>query len=171
MNYSKRTIRIHWIAAFLLIKMLTTGMIMEEMEASQSKLNLLTLHIILGVITGVVSIYRFIHHSKEKKNLAIPKPLETERKWQNGLKSFTHGILRNLPMGLTITGILAIFLSDLLPILLTNELTLFSKHETITVGIAHGILSKIYLVFLLFYLGGILHYALIKKENSLKRIL
>lgn len=49
-KYSKGTIIIHWLSFLLIIALIPTGIIMEDMEPGVVKINLLRLHALVGII-------------------------------------------------------------------------------------------------------------------------
>lgn len=72
-KYSKGTIIIHWLSFLLIIALIPMGFIMEEMEQETAKLNLLRLHMIVGIIVFVLTLVCIWFFFRQKR----PAKLET----------------------------------------------------------------------------------------------
>lgn len=169
-KYSKLTIVIHWVSALLIIGMIVTGMAMEDAPASANKVWNLQIHFTLGIFVALLSAFRVILYMLEQKRKIYPKALDTGNKIKNTVQKITHLFLRQLLMGLSITGFLALFLSGLFPVVMSGKVEAFEAYQSGNVNIAHAILSKVYMLLFIIHLAGIVQYIWLSKQNIFKRI-
>jgi len=168
--YTRLTIRLHWIAACMIIGMMVTGMLMEDTTPTLGKILLLRIHVILGLATSLISMYRIWWHGQERKQGAIPPPPTYLSPRAKQMRNLVHLGLRNMMMGLSITGILGLLLSPLTTVVLEGVLGPYLDFEAEGVHIAHAILSKIYLLLFLLHIGGIGRSTLMRKGNPFARM-
>lgn len=161
---------IHWICALLIIGMIMTGLAMEEAPNDLNKINNLRIHVILGIVVSILSVFRIFQHNYFKKKQLLPKAQDSGSKLINTIKSIVHLALRNMMMGLAITGFLTILLSDYIELILSANPAIYERINKGGVFTAHAILSKIYLLLFILHLAGIGRYIILKRKNILKRI-
>lgn len=169
-KYSKLTIRIHWVSALLIIGMIITGMAMEDAPANAAKVLNLRIHFGLGILVALLSVFRVGWYFHEKKRKTYPTNLDTGNKIQNVLQKITHLMLRQLLMGLSITGFLALFMSGLFRVVVSGKVTAFQGYQLGGVNVAHAVLSKVYLMLFIIHLVGIGQHIWTTKQNVFKRI-
>jgi len=170
-KYSKQSVWVHWLSAVLIIAMIVTGQNMEEAPADAAKVLMLQIHVVTGLAAFALTIYRLFLYSFEKKKNLYPTPLQESKKWKANTQKWTHFALRNLLMGLSITGILALFLTNLFPVFIEGNPDLYTQFQDSGVHTAHAILSKIYILLFLVHLIGIVQHIIFQKQNVFKRII
>ena len=122
-KYTSKTIWVHWLSAILIIGMMITGMSMEDAPNDLTKVRNLQIHFGLGLLVSIFSAYRVWLYAKEKRSGLYPAPLDTHSAWKNRLQDITHFVLRNMLIGLTITGFIALFLSARCIVVISRDRT------------------------------------------------
>lgn len=108
-KYSKETILIHWISFLPIVLLIPTGFIMSNMETGVIRLNLLKLHMIIGIMIFVLTLIRIRLFFCSKR----PSKLETGSSLHNKLVVYIENSFYFVLIFLCISGILSIILSSL----------------------------------------------------------
>ncbi|WP_430615239.1 cytochrome b/b6 domain-containing protein [Flavobacterium sp. JP2137] len=167
-KYSKGTIIIHWVSFMLIILLIPTGFIMGNMEAGIAKLNLLRVHMFVGILVFALTLVRVWFFFRHKR----PSRLETGNSLHNKLVIWIENSFYYILILLCITGIATIAMGNLGEALQRADASLLPRNLDIPPLNAHKALSILLIALLIGHIGGVVnHYLKNKKENTLKRIL
>lgn len=162
-SYSRTVQGFHWLSTLLILTLLLTGLVMTDMADSLGKTNLYRVHVALGMLILLITVFRVIWRFKDRdpEMLSGLSSLHTL-----GLKVI-HILLYVLLFVLIVSGIGIIALSGL-GWSLTNI-----TPEAISKGIppifTHGIVSKLYILLFIVHLVGVLIYQF-KKSDIMSRM-
>lgn len=165
-KYSKRVIAIHWISAILILALFPMGKYMSGLEASE-KMTLIKVHAILGIIVFLATIFRSYFFFKDKR----PDDLKTGSKLNDKLAIWVHNAFYFLLLAIGITGIATMVLGGYGEALMNNSSELIKNGEEIAPLKGHGILALIMMILLVLHVVGVIKHYVLKKENTLKRII
>ncbi len=144
---------------------------MEEAPNNIEKIFNLRIHIMTGLVVAALSIIRIIQFSSFGKRKMIPAPLDSGSKFSNALKSMVHLVLRNMLIGLSITGVLTMWLGGYISVALSGDPSDYENTQQTEVFTAHAVLSKVYLLLFIVHIIGIIRYGIVKRQNSLSRMI
>lgn len=165
-KYSKGTIIIHWLSFLLIIALIPTGIIMEDMEPGVAKINLLRLHALVGVIVFVLTLVRVWFFFRHKR----PSKLETGSTIHNKLVVWIENSFYYLLILLCITGIATIVMGNLGEALQSNDASLLPKSLDIPPLYVHKASAMLLIILLLGHIGGVINHYVKNKKNTIKRI-
>jgi len=165
-KYSKSTVTLHWINGALLLFLLITGtFVLSQIPNGIEKIDSFRMHMIIGIITVIISIVRIINILKTKE----PQKLEMSP-FRAKMMKFNHIAIYVLIVGIGMSGILLAQTTSL------GEIVFFGAQKEIyahmgdfTMGMAHGILTKVLIVMIIMHVAGVVAYSL-QKRNIIKRM-
>lgn len=166
-KYTKSTIIIHWIQGLLILFILVTGsFVLSEMPNTIEKLSSFKTHMILGLIITILTIIRIINIIKSPK----PQALEVSA-FRQKLINFNHISIYIVLLIIGISGILLSKGSGLGEMIFFGiESQLYDSFKDYSMGIVHGILTKVLLFLILMHIIGIISYKIKTKVNPVKRM-
>ncbi len=165
-KYGKGIIIIHWVSALLIFVLIPTGFIMANAEASETKVSLLRVHVVIGMLVFILTLIRSYLFFKSPR----PPHLETGNKLHNKLVYWLENSFYIILILLPITGLGGMISLGWIEIMKTGNYELFQLNKEIPPLMAHENLAKILIALLIAHIGGVaLHYIKFK-ENTLKRI-
>lgn len=165
-KFSKGTIFTHWLSALLILILFPLGKYMEGLEVSD-KIGLIKIHIILGLIVFILTIFRTILFFKSPR----PEDLKTGSKFNDKLAIWIHNAFYFLLFGVAISGIATMILGGYGDALKSSNFELIKNHNEIAPLKPHGIMATIMMILLLMHVVGFIKHLILKKENTLKRII
>ncbi|MDC3253207.1 cytochrome b/b6 domain-containing protein [Crocinitomicaceae bacterium] len=162
-----KTIRItHGFTALLILALFPMGKYMEGLEISE-KMGWIKAHAILGVLVLILTIMRTISFFKRER----PAALKTGTMLNDKLAVWVHHLFYFLLFGIAISGLATMILGGYGTALKTGTLDAVQPHNEIAPLKSHGIMAVIMMVLLMMHVVGFLKHWILKKENTLKRIL
>ncbi|MDE5423072.1 cytochrome b/b6 domain-containing protein [Ancylomarina sp. DW003] len=165
-KFSRSTRVTHGITALLILALFPMGKYMEGLEISE-KMGLVKIHAILGIIVLVLTIIRTISFFKHER----PTDLKTGSKFNDKLAVWIHNIFYFLLFGIAISGLAAMILGGYGEALKTGVIDIIKPHSEIPPMKAHGIMATVMIILLVMHVAGFIKHLVLKKENTLKRIL
>lgn len=165
-KYSKTTILTHWLSAILILALFPLGKYMSGLEP-EAKMGLIKLHAALGIIILLLTSIRLFSFFKHKR----PEDLKTGSKINDKLTVWIHNIFYFLLIGIYVSGIATMILGGYGDALSTNTSTLIKPAAEIAPLKAHGAMSFIMMALLVLHVVGVIKHYILKKENTLKRII
>jgi len=165
-KYSKVTIATHWLTALMILILFPLGKYMEGIEPSE-KMGLIMIHIALGIIVFALTIIRTLSFFKHRR----PTNIETGSKLNNKLIIWVHNIFYFLLFGLSISGLVTMFIGGYSEAIKTGNSENILSATEITPLKPHGILATIMMILLVLHILGFLKHLISTKENTLKRII
>ena len=165
-KFSKGTIWVHWLTALLILTLFPMGKYMEGLEPVD-KMNLIKIHAILGSIIFILTIIRTYSFFKKPR----PEDLKTGSKFNDKLAVWIHNIFYFLLFGIAISGLATIFLGGYAEALKTGNIELIKPYGEIGSLAPHGLMATIMMILLVMHVIGFFKHLILKKENTLKRIL
>lgn len=165
-KFSKTTRITHGVTALLILALFPMGKYMEGLEVSE-KMGLVKIHAILGIIVFVLTIIRTISFFKAER----PTDLKTGSKFNDKLAVWIHNIFYFLLFGIAISGLATMILGGYGEALKTGTIDMIKSHSEIPTLKPHGIMATIMMILLVMHVVGFFKHLILKKENTLKRIL
>lgn len=165
-KFSKGTIASHWVTAVLILVLFPLGKYMEELDPSE-KMELITLHAILGIIVFGLTILRTWLFFKAPR----PNNIQTGSKLNDKLVIWVHNLFYFLLFGLAISGIATMIAGGYVDALDTGNSNLIKDHGEITPIGPHGIMAMLMMLLLIMHIIGVIKHYISTKENTLKRII
>jgi len=162
-----KTIRVtHGITALLILALFAMGKYMEGLEISE-KMGLVKIHAILGILVLIITVIRTISFFKHER----PVDLKTGSKFNDKLAVWIHNIFYFLLFGIAISGVATMILGGYGEALKTGTIDIIKPHSEIPLLKPHGIMATIMMILLVMHVVGFIKHLILKKENTLKRIL
>ncbi|MBD81006.1 MAG: hypothetical protein CL840_18960 [Crocinitomicaceae bacterium] len=165
-KYSKGSIVIHWLTAILILTLFPLGKIMEGMEATE-KMGLIKLHAALGISVFILTLVRSILFFKHKR----PKDIKTGSKFNDKLAVWIHNTFYFLIIAICISGISVLITGGYGEALSTNSPDSIMERGTIAPLKPHGLMSVLMMLLLVMHIVGVVKHYIVKKENTLRRII
>lgn len=165
-KYSKPSVALHWINGALLVLLLFTGtFILSEIPNGLEKIDSFRMHMILGIVTLIVSIVRIVNIIKTEE----PEKLQMSS-FRTKMMKFNHIAIYVVIIGIGISGILLARTSSLGEIVFFGaDKEIYSHMSDFIVGITHGILTKVLIALIIMHIAGVIAYSL-QKRNIIKRM-
>jgi len=164
-KYNKGTIAIHWITALLILTLFPLGKYMEGLEPSE-KIGLIKIHAILGIVALVLTLFRTWLFFKAPR----PADVKTGSVFNDKLAIWIHNIFYFLLFGLTISGMVTMFLGGYGEAIKLDNYKLIKVPTEIPSLKAHGIMAVIMMALFAMHVIGVVKHYILKKENTLKRM-
>ena len=165
-KFSKGTIWIHWLTAILILTLFPLGKYMEGLEPAD-KMDLIKIHALLGIVVLVLTLIRSYLFFKSPR----PDDLKTGSKFNDKLAVWIHNIFYFLLIGISVSGLATMGLGGYIDALKGGGAELIKSHAEIPPLKPHGIMALIMMVLLVMHVVGVIKHYIMKKENTLKRII
>ncbi|MEK9612487.1 MAG: cytochrome b/b6 domain-containing protein [Flavobacteriaceae bacterium] len=165
-KFSKTTRVTHGITALLILTLFPMGKYMEGLEVSE-KMELVKIHAVLGILVLILTIIRTISFFKHER----PADLKTGSKFNDKLAVWVHNIFYFLLFGIAFSGLATMILGGYGEALKTGVMDFIKPHSEIPPLKPHGIMATIMMILLVMHVVGFIKHLILKKENTLKRIL
>ncbi|MCP4120774.1 MAG: hypothetical protein GY751_03390 [Bacteroidetes bacterium] len=165
-KFSKTTRITHGLTALLIIALFPMGKYMSGLDVAD-KMPLVKLHAILGLFVLVLTIVRSVAFFRHER----PADLKTGSKFNDKLAVWIHNIFYFLLFGLAISGIATMIIGGYGEALKSGNVDLVLAHDQVAPLKPHGLMAFLMLVLLVLHVVGVIKHWIIKKENTLKRIL
>ena len=165
-KFSKTTRVTHGITALLILALFPMGKYMEGIEVSE-KIGLIKIHAILGIIVLILTIFRTVSFFKHER----PADIKTGSTFNDKLAVWIHNIFYFLLFGIAISGIATMIIGGYGEAIKTENIELIKNHNEIAPLKPHGIMATIMMLLLIMHIVGFAKHLIIKKENTLKRII
>ena len=165
-KFSKTTRVTHGLTAILILALFPLGKYMSGLEVAD-KMGLIKVHAILGILVLIFTIIRSVSFFKHQR----PADLITGSKFNDKLAVWIHNIFYFLLFAIAISGVATMILGGYGEALKTGNIDLIKATEEIPPLKAHGITATIMMILLVMHVVGFIKHLILKKENTLKRIL
>jgi len=165
-KYSKGIIVPHWLSALLILLLFFQGLYMKELEMSE-KMGLIKIHAALGTIVLILTINRTISLFKTKR----PDYLKTGSIINDKLMVWIHRAFYFLIYAILISGLSTIILGGYVDALGSENFNVIKSSEDVPPLQGHGIMSTILMGLVVLHVVGFIKHLILKKENTLKRII
>ncbi|MFK7902579.1 MAG: cytochrome b [Nitratireductor sp.] len=166
-KFGKTAVLIHWGTAVLILSMFVLGALANNTIDPQMKAMLLRGHVVLGMITLLLTIYRIVWWTFFDKK---PKDLETISNLQKKASHLVHFLLYACIIIMSVSGIGIIALSGAGDILFGNSTANLPDFHQYLPRAPHGIVSKVFAAILFLHIGAALHHHFILKDGLMKRM-
>jgi len=169
-RYTSRSVILHWLSGGLLIFLLVTGtFVLSNMPNTVEKLGSLKIHMILGILTTVVSVMRIWMISRAPKPEALSmSPFRAKMMKAN------HIAIYVVIIAIGVSGVSGFVLAQSASlgqmIFFGLEKELYGSFKDFGVGIVHGLLTKVLLFLIVMHVVGVVSYAIKSKNNIIKRM-
>lgn len=165
-KFSKATIMVHWLSAILILSLFPLGKYMAGLDPV-NKMGLIKLHAAGGVLILFFTIYRSYIFFKHER----PEDLKTGSKFNDKLAVWIHNAFYYLLIFISISGLAVLFTGGYLDAFRSSAAEMIKSPDAIPPLKAHGLMSFILMALLFFHVVGVIKHYLLKKENTLKRII
>ncbi len=165
-KYSKGTILIHWITAFLILALFPLGKYMEGLEPFE-KMHLIRIHAILGMVVFFLTFIRTYLFFKSPR----PEEINTGSSFNDKLIVWIHNAFYVLLFLVSLSGIGAMIVGGYGDALKAGSYELIKSPESIPPLKGHGFFSFLMIVLLLLHIVGVVKHYVLTKENTLKRMI
>lgn len=165
-KYSKGTIIIHWLSFVLILALIPVGFIMSNMENDGTKLILLRVHIIAGVLVFILTLFRVWFFFKHKR----PSKLQTGSWLHDKLIIWLENSFYFILILLSTSGLATVIFGNFAEAIQNNDASLLSQTVEVPPLMAHKALAFILIILLIAHVGGVINHYIKTKENTLKRI-
>ena len=166
-QYNRIAVVLHWLMALMIMLLLFVGsQVLEPMANSNpDKLIPLQGHSVLGVITGLLLILRYLNLNLRGK----PSPANAEGSKMNSIAKWAHKLIYVLIIAVIGSGIAMAVEADFASIFAGTKV-MPENFNHLSTRSAHGILSKLLAFVLLAHIGAALHHQFIVKDHLLRRM-
>ena len=166
-QYNRIAVVLHWLMALMIMLLLFIGsQVLEPMSNSNpDKLAPLQGHSILGVITGLLLILRYLNLKLRGK----PSPANAEGSKMNSMAKWAHKLIYVLIVAVIGSGIAMAVEADFASIF-AGAKVMPESFNHLTTRSAHGILTKLLALVLLVHIGATLYHQFVVKDNLLRRM-
>lgn len=165
-RYSKATILLHWIAAFLILGLIVVGQMMEGMQGAE-KLQLLDLHRKIGLLTGAIFLARlvfFFLHARPAADPAWP-PLQAK------FAKLIHLLLYVLPIVMVASGMASMMIFGLAQYVDNGDYAGYAAAaQSVPPLLVHSIVAKLLVASVVLHVVGAIYHQLIKKDGIMARM-
>ncbi|MBV5277509.1 MAG: cytochrome b/b6 domain-containing protein [Campylobacteraceae bacterium] len=166
--YSNPLVFLHWFQGILLTFILLSGtLVLSSIPNTIAKIGSLKVHIVLGLVIFILTIARLIILAKYPK----PAKLTQMGVWREKLISLNHLLIYMVIIAMAISGVVLGKMTGLSDIVFFGStLALPESFKALTIGVVHGVLSKVLIALIVIHIVGVFSYMLKTKENILKRM-
>ncbi|MBI5945746.1 MAG: cytochrome b/b6 domain-containing protein [Chloroflexi bacterium] len=166
-RYHPLQVGFHWLTVILVFAAFVLGKSMSGLPNDAGKIVPLGAHMLLGVITLVVIIARFI------TRLRLPKPAHVTagNAFFDWVGKLVHYALYALVFLMTVSGMSLSFQSGLMPIVFGGSgASLPADFFEFTSRMLHGFIAPALLLVVVLHVGAALYHQFMLKDNLLARI-
>lgn len=161
----------HWLIGLLIIGMLASGLIIEDMPKGPEKFALLGLHKSFGFTVLVLASWRILWRLR----MGFPKAAEGMQKWEVAAGHAVHGFLMLFGVIMPVAGLLmgaaagyptAVFGLFTIPAFAEKNALI----GTIA-GFTHSVGGKLFIALIILHILAGLKHHFINKDNTLRRMI
>ena len=162
-----KTIRItHGLTALLIVALFPMGKYMAGLEIFE-KMGLVKIHAILGILVLILTVFRTISFFKSER----PADLKTGSKFNDKLAVWIHNIFYFMLFGIVVSGLATMILGGYGEALKSGTIDIIKSQSEIPPLKPHGIMATLIIILLVMHIVGFIKHLVLKKENTLKRII
>jgi cytochrome b561 len=165
-RYDRRVIILHWVSFLLIAALVPTGKILHETSVVSEKMLLYQVHIGIGILVFVMTIYRsFLFFTK-------PRPPRLDMGWKlhNSLVLWVQRLFYIALITSGISGLLVITTTSIGEAVLQNSISTLPKTVDSEIFEVHEFVGNLLIVLFCAHVGGVLLHYFRQKENVLQRI-
>jgi cytochrome b561 len=166
-RYHPLQVTFHWLTVILVFAALILGKYSSFLPNDASEIAPLRLHMIIGILTLVVIVARFITRTK------LPRPAyaSTGNAFLDGLGKFVHYALYLLVFLMTLSG-MSLSLQTGLPsiVFFGSGASLPTDFYDFTARMLHGFIAPTLALLVLLHVGAALYHQFTLKDNLLSRM-
>jgi cytochrome b561 len=165
-RYDVRTVIVHWVSFLLIAALVPTGKILHETTVVSEKMMLYRVHIIVGIVVFLMSIYRsYLFFTKPR-----PPCLDMGLRMHNNLVLLVQRLFYVALLTLGVSGLIVIFTTGISEAVLQNNINALPQKVDSEVFEAHEIMGNLLILLFIAHVGGTALYYFRTKENVLQRI-
>jgi cytochrome b561 len=165
-RYHIRVIVIHWVSFLLIAALVPTGKILHETTVVSEKMMLYRVHIIVGLVVFLMSIYRSFLFFTEPR----PPCLDMGLTLHNNLVLWVQRLFYVALLTLGVSGLIVIFTTGISEAVLQNNVNALPQKVDSEVFEAHEFMGNLLIVLFVAHVGGVALYYFRTKESVLQRI-
>jgi cytochrome b561 len=166
-RYHPMQVGFHWLVVLLLFSMFLLGKYMSGLPNDAGKILPLGIHILLGVVTIVVIVVRFIARFR----LPQPVPARTNSAVLDVIGKVVHYALYALVLLMAVSGISLSLRAGLLPIVFGGSgAALPADFFVYSARALHGATARVLLVTVVLHVGAALYHQFWLKDKLLSRM-
>ena len=166
-KYGSVAVTIHWLSAILIFAMLGSGFRSASMTESASKEAILMIHVPLGVLIMLLTLFRlFWWWCVDQK----PAPVSGDPAWQTWSAKAIHVAFYVVILGMVVSGISTVVLSGAGDNLFGAAEGPPPDFSEILPRIPHGLGARLMLALLVLHAGAALYHHFIKGDGLLWRM-
>ena len=158
---------IHWTSVALILALFALGAIASDTENVQVKLTLLRLHVPLGLVIFLLTLFRIVWWWKfDEKPKSLPMPI-----WQDRFARAVHVLFYIVILGMSMSGIGMLILSNAGSVIFGGaaaaSLPDFWEYAP---RVPHGIGAKVMICLFVLHAGAALFHQFYMKDGLLRRM-
>lgn len=166
-HYGSVAATLHWLTALLIIALLISGIVAEDMQNSADKAQILSIHAPMAILVLILTLLRiFWWWLADNK----PAPVKGQSKRQEKAARYVHILFYILIIGMCASGIGMMVLSGAGDIIYNNAPRDLPDFNDFTPRLPHGIGAKLMILLLIGHAGAALYHQFIKKDGVLSRM-
>jgi cytochrome b561 len=165
-RYNVQVIIIHWVSFLLITALVPTGKILHETEVVADKMLLYQVHIVVGIIVFLMTIYRSYLFFNKPRPPRLDMGLQLHNKLVLWVQRFFYiGLLT-----LGISGLAVILTTGIGEAILQNNIHALPSKVDSEIFELHELTANGLIVLFFAHVGGVILHYYRKKENVLRRI-
>jgi cytochrome b561 len=166
-RYHPLQVSLHWLVVLLIFATFLLGKYMSGIPNESEKVPLLGIHMVLGFITLVVIVIRFI----ARLRLTRPASVKTGNSFLDWLSKVVHEALYVLVFLMALSGVSLSLQSGLMPAVFgASAAALPADFFDFRARILHGFIAPALLVLVLVHVGAAFYHQFALKDNLLSRM-
>jgi cytochrome b561 len=166
-RYHPLQVSFHWLVVVLLFAMFLLGKYMSGLPNDAGKILPLGVHILLGIVTVIVIVIRFIARFRFPQ----PAPARTGSALLDLAGKVVHYALYTLVLLMAISGISLSLRAGLLPIVFGGSgAALPADFFVFSARALHGLVARVLVVMVGLHVGAALYHQFMLKDNLLARM-
>jgi cytochrome b561 len=163
-RYGAVAVTIHWVTALAILLLLTSGLVAANM-AGDVPVNLIRIHVALGVSVFVLTLLRigwwFVVDTRPAEIGGMPR-------WQSLAARAVHVLLYVIVLAMGVSGIGLLVLSNALPALAGGAP--LPDFSTFTPFVVHGLAARLLIGLLVLHIGAALFHHFVRRDGLLARM-
>lgn len=164
-KFNRGTILTHWITAMLIFTLIALSLNTVG-EQYLEKLTIIKIHIFLGSLVFIFTIYRSYLLIKTKQ----PASLKTGSKFIDKLAIWNHYLFYLLLFAISITGFIVMFVGNYLNAFSSGNINDIVSPKDIPLLKYHVLIIAFLIILFIMHIVGVIKHYIFNKENTLKRI-
>ncbi len=166
-RYHPLQVGFHWLVLGLLFTMFLLGKYMSGLPNDAGKILPLGIHILLGIVTVIVIVIRFIVRFRFPR----PAPATTGNRFLDWIGKVVHYALYALVLLMAISGISLSVRAGLLPIVFGGSgAALPADFFVYSARALHGLIARVLVVTVGLHVGAALYHQFLLKDHLLARM-